>query len=108
MALALEEGEVATGTTGLQEAVTPACLTTMLYELMTALQERLGTGKDVLVVPMIGYRVRAGWLPWGGKPRAPRYRTGVGAAIRRPRTGQRPPNVLGTRSKPLSPCGTRW
>jgi hypothetical protein len=48
--------EVATGTPGRQQEETPACLTTTLYDLMTALQEVVGTTDDALVVTTVVHR----------------------------------------------------
>ena len=55
---------VATGTTSRLRAVTPSCLTTTLYDLITALQEVVGPDDDALVVATVVHLLRSGWLTW--------------------------------------------
>jgi hypothetical protein len=70
MVMAPSAGEV--GRTGAQAAATPARLTTTLYDLITAIQEVVGTGNDALVVATVVHLLRSGWLTVPGTARTSR------------------------------------
>jgi hypothetical protein len=76
MAPVMKGAEVATGTTGMQPVETPSCLTTTLYDLMTEIQDVVGTTNDALVVTTVVQLVRSGRLTWCGKARAHRNQAG--------------------------------
>lgn len=71
MALMRKGAEIVTGIPGRQQEGARACLTTTLYDLITALQEVVGTTNDALVVSTVAQLVRAGRLTWCGKSSAP-------------------------------------
>ena len=64
--------EMATHRPGRQQGDTSARLTTTLYDLMTALQEVVGTTNDALVVTTVAQLMRAGRLTWCWTSSAPR------------------------------------
>jgi hypothetical protein len=71
MAPVRKGAEVATNISGRQQGGSPARLTTTLYDLITVLQEVVGTTNDALVVTTVAQLMRAGRLTWCGKTSAP-------------------------------------
>jgi hypothetical protein len=69
MASVMARAEVATGETGRQREATPSCLTTTLYDLITAIQAVVNPEDDALVVATVVHLVRSGRLTWRGKAR---------------------------------------
>jgi hypothetical protein len=52
------------GGTGRQEAATPSCLLTTLYDVIAALQDGLSQDADALVVATVMHLLRSGRLTW--------------------------------------------
>ena len=67
MASVMARAEVATGETGRQREATPSCLTTTLYDLITAIQAVVNPEDDALVVATVVHLVRSGRLTWRGQ-----------------------------------------
>jgi hypothetical protein len=69
MALVMARTEGVTGVTGMQREETPSCLTTTLYDLITAIQVMVDQDDDALVVATVVHLLRSGRLTWRGKAR---------------------------------------
>jgi hypothetical protein len=64
MAYAAGTTAVATGVTGRPPAATPLCVTMTLYDLIAALQARMGPDGDMLVVTRVVDLLRSGRFTW--------------------------------------------
>ena len=67
MAPVMERDELAHVGTRMQGEATPSCLTTTLYDLIAAMQDRLSPDDDTLVVATVMHLLRSGRLTWLGK-----------------------------------------
>jgi hypothetical protein len=67
MVTMMAPGEVATVATSLRWEAMPVRLTTTLYDLITALQDEVGTNNDALVVGTMVRLLRSGRLTVSGR-----------------------------------------
>ena len=69
MAPMTHHGASTHGETGMHEAATLSCRITTLYDVIAAIQDRLSTDDDALVVATVGHLLRSGRFTWLGKAR---------------------------------------
>jgi hypothetical protein len=67
MAPVMAHAEVATEVMSMQRGATPSCLTTTLYDLITAIQAEVEPDDDTLVVATVVHLVRSRQLIWCGR-----------------------------------------
>ena len=65
----MERDELAQVGRGIQGEATPSCLTTTLYDLIAAIQDRLSPDDDALVVATVVHHLQSGRLTWLGQAR---------------------------------------
>ena len=65
----MECGDLAQVGIGIQRKAPPPCLTTTLYDVIAAIQDRLSPDDDALVIASVVHLLRAGRLTWLGKVR---------------------------------------
>ena len=67
MSAVMEPGEVTKVGTGMQGEAIPSLLTTTLYDVIAAIQDRLSQDNSALVVATVADRLRCERLTWLGK-----------------------------------------